>query len=200
MKYILFVSSLAVACPQFVEIFPDPTEVPDQQGEFVEIRMDSSFRAESLFVSLDGKGALGFPYPEGGRFVLSHGNALCPDKDGITCGDLGSYSLPNSRESVWKLQAKTCVDSIHLDKPKAGKSFQRKGYGDQWFWTSLRLGTEIHFTNWTWTTAGYPVWSTNSGKTIGGCPAGFRAARTFGCFMNIWTCIVRVRARTIRCM
>ena len=132
MKYILFFSSLAVACPQFVEIFPDPTEVPDQQGEFVEIRMDSSFFAESLFVSLDGKAALGFPYPEGSRFVLSHGNALCPDKEGIACGDLGSYSLPNSRESVWKLQAKTCADSIHLDKPKAGKSFQRKGYGDQW--------------------------------------------------------------------
>jgi len=132
LKYILFFSSLAVACPQFVEIFPDPTEVPDQQGEFVEIRMDSSFFAESFFVSLDGKAALGFPYPEGSRFVLSHGNALCPDKERIACGDLGSYSLPNSRESVWKLQAGTCTDSIHLDKPKAGKSFQRKGYGDQW--------------------------------------------------------------------
>ena len=132
MKYILFLSSLVAACPQFVEIFPDPTDVADQQGEFVEIRMDSSFRAESLFVSMDEKLALGFAYPQGDRFFLSHGNSLCPEKAGVVCGDLGSYTLPNSRESTWKLQTGTCSDSVKLDKPKPGKSFQRKGYGDQW--------------------------------------------------------------------
>lgn len=121
------------ACPQFVEIFPDPTEVADQQGEFVEIRMDSSFMAESLFVSLDGKPPLRFAYPREDRMVLSHERAVCPEKDGIACGDLGGYALPNSRESIWKLQTGFCSDSVNLDKPKPGKSFQRKGYGDQWF-------------------------------------------------------------------
>ena len=132
MKYILFFSSLVVACPQFVEIFPDPTTVADQQGEFVEIRMDNAVVAESLFVTLDGKVSLGFAYPSEGRFILSHGTALCPEKEGVACGDLGNHAIPNSRETSWKLQAGTCVDSVKLDKPKPGKSFQRKGYGDQW--------------------------------------------------------------------
>ena len=104
----------------------------DQQGEFVEIRMDSTFRADSLFVVMDDKSARGFAYPQGDRFILSHGNSLCPEKEGVVCGDLGNYTLPNSRESVWKLLAGTCTDSVKLDKPKPGKSFQRKGYGDQW--------------------------------------------------------------------
>ncbi len=133
MKYILFFSSLVVACPQFVEIFPDPTEVADQQGEFVEIRMDSAFRAESLFVFLDEKAPLRFAYPREARMVLSHEGAVCPEKEGVACVSLGGYTLPNSRESIWKLQAGTCTDSVYLDKPKPGKSYQRKGYGDQWF-------------------------------------------------------------------
>ena len=133
MKYILFLSSLVAACPQFVEIFPDPTEVADQQGEFVEIRMDSSFRAESLFVSLDGKSPLRYAYPQAARMVLSHERIVCPEKGDAVCEDLGGYTLPNSRESIWKLQAGTCTDSVYLDKPKPGKSYQRKGYGNQWF-------------------------------------------------------------------
>lgn len=140
MKYILFFSSLVAACPQFVEVFPDPTDVADQQGEFVEIRMDPSFRAESLLVSLDGKAPLGFAYPKGGRLILSHGNGLCPEKDGVACEDLGSYTLPNSRETAWILQAGTCRDSVYLDKPKPGKSFQRKGYGGQWVLDEPSLG------------------------------------------------------------
>lgn len=132
MKYVLLLSSLVVACPQFVEFFPDPTAVADQQGEFVEIRMDSSFRAESLFVALDGKAPLSFAYPQENRLILSHGKGLCLEKEGVACGDLGNHALPNSRESVWTLLAGSCTDSVMLDKPKPGKSFQRKGYGDQW--------------------------------------------------------------------
>ncbi len=132
MKYILLLSSLVAACPQFVEILPDPTDVADQQGEFVEIRMDKTFHAESLLVVLDEKVPLKFAYPEGERFIVSHGNVLCPGKAGVSCGDLGNYTLPNSRETVWKLMAGSCTDSVKMDKPKPGKSFQRRGYGDQW--------------------------------------------------------------------
>ena len=121
------------ACPQFVEIYPDPTDVPDQQGEFVEIRMDASFIADTLFVFFDGKSPLRFAYPQEGRMILSHEKGVCPEKGDVACGDLGSYTLPNTRETIWKLQAGACSDSVKLDRPKSGKSFQRKGYGDQWF-------------------------------------------------------------------
>lgn len=115
-----------------VEVFPDPTDVPDQQGEFVEIRLDSSVEADTLFVQLDGKSPLKIPYPDGERLLLSHGKILCPEVRGLVCGDLEKMSLPNSRESGWMVRAGACVDSVVLDKPKSGKSFQRIALGDRW--------------------------------------------------------------------
>ena len=96
MKYVLFASAVAVACPTLVEVFPDPTEVPDQQGEFVEIRLDSTFTADSLFVQLDEKTPLKMPYPDGERLLLSHDRSICPETRGLVCGDLEKNSLPNS--------------------------------------------------------------------------------------------------------
>lgn len=132
MKYVLFASAMAVACPMLVEVFPDPTDVSDQQGEFVEIRLDSSFVADTLFVQLDDKSPLKMPYPDGERLLLSHEKILCPEIRGLVCGDLEKLSLPNSRESRWIVRAGTCVDSVTLDKPKQGKSFQRIALGERW--------------------------------------------------------------------
>ena len=68
------------ACPMFVEFFPDPTEVPDNEGEFVEIRLDD-FRADSLYVSFDQKAPLAFPFPRSAnRMVLVHDSTLCPKR------------------------------------------------------------------------------------------------------------------------
>lgn len=127
----------AYACPQFVEFFPDPVEVSDQEGEFVEIRLDNDLDfedapSESLAVQLEGKPALKFAYPRGTRFLLVHDSAFCIREEGLTCGLLGSVALPNSRESVWFLSAGDCLDSAVLPRPKPGKSLQRIKETDEW--------------------------------------------------------------------
>ena len=132
MKCVLFGASVALACPTLVEVFPDPSDVPDQQGEFVEIRLDSSFDSDTLFVRLDDKTPLKMPYPDGERLLLSHGRVICPETRGLVCGDLEKNVLPNSRESRWIVQAGTCIDSVVLERPKPGKSFQRIAAGQRW--------------------------------------------------------------------
>jgi len=121
--------SWAFACPVFTEFYPDPKDVSDQEGEYVEIRMDD-FRAESLYVQFESKAAMVFAWPEAERFVLVHDTAKCPV--GATCGSLAKISLPNSRESVWKLWAGSCMDSVTVMLPKPGKVIQRVGLTDNW--------------------------------------------------------------------
>ncbi|OWV24273.1 hypothetical protein B7982_00705 [Fibrobacter sp. UWB2] len=121
--------SWAFACPVFTEFYPDPKDVSDQEGEYVEIRMDD-FRAESLYVQFESKAAMAFAWPEAERFVLVHDTAKCPV--GAACGSLGKISLPNSRESVWKLWAGSCMDSVTVMQPKPGKVIQRVGLTDNW--------------------------------------------------------------------
>ena len=131
MKLLPLLAASVTACPLFVEFFPDPVDVPDKEGEFIEIRLDSTFSADSIAFFVDGKAAIGIPYPEGERLVLVHDSAYCPAGGSIACAVFG-VSLPNSRESVWKLQAGTCADSVVLPTPKAGKAFQRRGETDDW--------------------------------------------------------------------
>ena len=131
--------SWAFACPVFTEFYPDPKDVSDQEGEYVEIRMDD-FRAESLYVQFESKAAMVFAWPEAERFVLVHDSVQCPAREaaqdapqaGATCGSLGKISLPNSRESVWKLWARSCMDSVTVMQPKPGKVIQRVGLTDNW--------------------------------------------------------------------
>lgn len=170
LRYIVALSGLVVACPMFVEFFPDPVDVPDQEGEFVEIRLDNGFTAESLFVQFEEKTPLRFAYPEGKRLLLSHGmpasenpdkgcvadsgfvgerdlNAgstevsSCEPRDGLVHLSLGSISLPNSRESMWRLWAGSCKDSVVIPQPKPGKSFQRVGLSDEWVIVPSSPGT-----------------------------------------------------------
>ena len=131
--------SWALSCPVFTEFYPDPKDVSDQEGEYVEIRMDD-FRAESLYVQFETKAVMAFAWPEAERFVLVHDSAQCPAREaaqdasqaGTACGSLGKISLPNSRESVWKVWAGTCMDSVTVPHPKPGKVIQRVGLTDKW--------------------------------------------------------------------
>lgn len=131
MKFIPLLSSAVFACPMFVEFFPDPTLVSDSEGEYLEIRLDD-FSAESLYVAFEEKPPLAFAYPLRERFVLVHDSLFCPDLPNVSCGLLQGLSMPNSRESYWKLWALSCRDSVVLPKPKAGAVFQRIRETDEW--------------------------------------------------------------------
>lgn len=139
MKLLPWLAASVSACPYFVEFFPDPVDVPDKEGEFVEIRLDSAFAADSLAFFVDGKAAFAVPYPEGERLVLVHDSVFCPTGGGVACA-VTAVSLPNSRESSWKLEAGTCVDSALLPTPKAGKAFQRRGETDDWVFAPTTPG------------------------------------------------------------
>lgn len=138
----IFLQSILYACPQFVEFFADPLDVLDNEGEFVEIRLDD-FTAESLFVQFENKAPLKFKFPEANRFVLVHDSAYCPIANGshkVACGLLGTISLPNSRESSWSLKASSCSDSVLLPVPRAGYSLQRVKESLEWVSTDATFG------------------------------------------------------------
>ena len=141
--------SVTHSCPMFVKFFPDPKSVSDKEGEYVEILLDD-YRADSLFVRFESKEVLAFPWPDAERLVLVHDTLQCPQGSrppslqssqsvlwdsslgSVACGSLGTVSLPNSRESGWKLWAGTCVDSVTVPRPKSGKVIQRMGMTDEW--------------------------------------------------------------------
>lgn len=138
--------SWALSCPVFTEFYPDPKDVSDQEGEYVEIRMDD-FRAESLYVQFESKAVMAFVWPEAERFVLVHDTSKCTaealqgasqdlsqelPRASVACGSLGKISLPNSRESVWKVWAGSCNDSVTVPRPKPGMVIQRVGLTDKW--------------------------------------------------------------------
>lgn len=139
MKLLPWLAVTIPACPMLVEVFPDPTDVPDQDGEFVEVRLDATFRADTLTLLMDGKAAVRVPYPEGNRLVLVHDSAFCPVRENVACA-VFKESLPNSRESLWKLEAGTCTDSVLVPASKAGKAYQRRGGTDDWEFTAATPG------------------------------------------------------------
>lgn len=130
--------SVGHACPFFVEFFPDPKDVPDAEGEFVEIRLEGE--VDSLQVQMDEKSPLNFKHLKGKRLVLVHDSLYCPKVRDVSCGVLGSISLPNSRESVWRLRSENCIDSILLPSPKPGFSLQRVRLTDKWEFAVPSLG------------------------------------------------------------
>lgn len=143
---ILLMAVVALGCPAFVEFFPDPTDVSDVLGEFVEIRLEKNdlgniYGPESLRIQFDGKTPLVMEFPRTERLLLMHEGAPCQASDLVTCGSLGNISLPNSRETAWLLEAGNCRDSVLLPTPKAGKSFQRVKESDEWVLTDATPGT-----------------------------------------------------------
>ncbi len=159
---VLFSCSPAFACPRLVEVFADPVDVSDQEGEFVEIRLgygpdgaelDGGGTFDSLMVQFEEKPALRFINPGSSqgsspgvsRLVLVHDSAYCPQKASVGCGLLGNISLPNSRSSYWRTWAvrkgeAVCLDSVGLSSPKAGASFQRVKDSDRWVVAEPSLG------------------------------------------------------------
>jgi hypothetical protein len=162
--------SVTYSCPMFVEFYPDPKDVSDKEGEYVEILLDD-FRAESLFVRFESKAVLSFAWPDAERLVLVHDSSQCqavepaatvllnapPDSlhsssqselrgqdapKSVACGSLGNTTLPNSRESAWKLWAGTCVDSVTVPRPKPGKVIQRVGMTDEWTFVDRAFGAQ----------------------------------------------------------
>ena len=131
--------SVTYSCPMFVEFFPDPKTVSDDEGEYVEIRLDE-YRAESLFVRFESKEIMAFEWPEAERLLLLHDTLMCPQRTGVACRSLGKVTLPNSRESVWKLWAGSCVDSVVVERPKPGKAQQRVGLTDEWVYVDGTMG------------------------------------------------------------
>lgn len=150
--------SWVFSCPRFVEFYPDPKDVSDREGEYVEIRMDD-FQAESLFVQFESKESLSFAWPKAERFVLVHDSVQCPVRSepqeaplvlsqeapqaSVACGSLGKISLPNSRETVWKVWAGTCVDSVNVPRPKPGKAIQRVGLTDRWEFVDAAMASSV---------------------------------------------------------
>ena len=150
--------SWVFSCPRFVEFYPDPKDVSDREGEYVEIRMDD-FWAESLFVQFESKESLSFAWPKAERFVLVHDSVQCPVRSepqeaplvlsqeapqaSVACGSLGKISLPNSRETVWKVWAGTCVDSVNVPHPKPGKVIQRVGLTDRWEFVDAATASSV---------------------------------------------------------
>ena len=133
--------SVTYSCPMLVELFPDPKNVSDAEGEYVEIRLDdfdrlddgsNQFRADSLFVRFESKEILAFKWPDAERLLLVHDTSNCPSRKDLACRSLGKVSLPNSRESVWKVWSGVCVDSVTVPQPKPGKAIQRVGLTDEW--------------------------------------------------------------------
>ena len=138
-------SGLAYACPWFSAFFADPVDTPDQEGEFVEIRLRENGETgwetpfDSLYIQFEDKAPVSMVYPRAEMLVLVHDSAYCPenapgvgsDSAGVACALLPG-SLPNSRESVWRLWAGECRDSVNLPRPKAGKSLVRVGSLDEW--------------------------------------------------------------------
>ena len=141
--------SVTYSCPMVVELFPDPKNVSDAEGEYVEIRLDdfdrlddgsNQFRADSLYVRFESKEILAFKWPDADRLLLVHDSSMCPPRKDLACGSLGKVSLPNSRESVWKVWSGVCMDSVTVPQPKPGKAIQRVGLTDEWVFVAGTMG------------------------------------------------------------
>ena len=141
--------SVTYSCPMIVELFPDPKNVSDAEGEYVEIRLDdydrledgsNQFRADSLYVRFESKDILAFKWPSADRLLLVHDSSMCPPRKDLACGSLGKVALPNSRESVWKVWSGVCMDSVTVPQPKPGKAMQRVGLTDEWVFVAGTMG------------------------------------------------------------
>ncbi len=141
MLFSLSCSLAMLGCPFFNEFLPDPTEVVDTKGEFVEIRMGSNSIEDTLFVRFENKTELYFTDLKAPRLLLHRDTLECITTELLDCRELRSPALPNTRESYWSLRTKDCVDTAYLPIPKPGKSFQRvdKQY-DSWVLTEVSPG------------------------------------------------------------
>lgn len=113
-------------CPRFVEILPDPSDVEDSRGEFVEIRLPHTPFRDTVSVYHEEKKVWEGSVPESAdRILLIRDTSLCPKAEKLLCESLVGSALPNSRKAVWKLRSGSCEDAAELPVPKSGYSFVR---------------------------------------------------------------------------
>ncbi len=127
--------ALLPECPYFYEFFPDPVDVPDNEGEFLSIKWESSVVPwDSIYLQMDDNKGFAVYVPPDSFFteLILHKGApeACPVKSGLLCQPLTSASLPNSRASVWNLSAGICRDTAYLPVPKAGMVVRRVESGE----------------------------------------------------------------------
>lgn len=114
------------ACPYIAEVLPDPTEVEDSRGEFVEIRLPKTALNGALSVFYEQKEIWsGFAPDSAKRILLIRDSLLCPDVRNLFCDKLEGPAFPNRREMELELRGADCSDAAKLPVPKAGKSLVR---------------------------------------------------------------------------
>lgn len=107
----------------FSEFMPDPTDVADSEGEYLEVRLGEA--SDSLYLRFEEKAEFSVGVPEGTRLLLHRDTTACPSVTGLVCMELTSSSLPNSRTTTWSLRQGDCIDSAYLPIPSSGKALLR---------------------------------------------------------------------------
>jgi len=124
-------------CPYFYEFLPDPTDVADNEGEYLRVKWESvPVPWDTLYLKMEEHNPLAIYVPPDSFFteLLLHRGApeACPVKEGLLCKPLTSTALPNSRASIWYLSAGICRDTAYLPVPKAGKILVRDMASGEW--------------------------------------------------------------------
>jgi hypothetical protein len=113
-------------CPYFYEFLPDPTTVPDTQGEYLVVKWESQVVPwDTIYFKMEEK-EFEIYIPKDSLYtelILHRDENSCANKKGTLCLPLTSPALPNSKESVWSLRAGECRDTANLPIPKPGKPF-----------------------------------------------------------------------------
>ncbi|MCL2259983.1 MAG: hypothetical protein FWC15_01355 [Fibromonadales bacterium] len=118
--------ALLPECPYFNEFLPDPVDVPDNEGEYLSVKWESSVVPwDTIYFQMDENRVFAVYVPPDSFFtelVLHRGaSSACPVKNSLLCLPLTGTALPNSRASVWNLSAGICRDTAWLPVPKAGQ-------------------------------------------------------------------------------
>jgi hypothetical protein len=124
-------------CPYFYEFLPDPIDVPDNEGEYLIVKWESTpVPWDTLYLQMEERNAFAIYVPPDSFFteLLLHRSApaACPAKKSLLCLPLTSAALPNTRASVWNLSAGFCRDTAYLPVPKPGKTFVRETSSGEW--------------------------------------------------------------------
>ena len=122
--------ALLPECPYFNEFFPDPVDVPDNEGEYLSIKWESSVVPwDSIYLQMEESRVFAVYVPPDSFFteLILHRGApeACPVRSGLFCLPLIGSALPNSRASIWNLSAGICRDTAYLPVPKAGMVIRR---------------------------------------------------------------------------
>jgi hypothetical protein len=124
-------------CPYFYEFLPDPTDVADNEGEYLIVKWESTpVPWDTIYLQMEEHNPFAIYVPPDSFFteLLLHRSApeACPVKKGLLCEPLTSSALPNSRASLWNLSAGFCRDTAYLPVPKAGKVLVRDTVSGEW--------------------------------------------------------------------